>query len=282
MNSFEIERLSMNPKEIYVQKSTVFNYNIHTHTYCEMILYMPFDGSVFVNNQRIVMDSITAIFIQPFDLHETRVDSDSGAQFIKVSFDESILTANNLPHSSVTAQQISADSYMLSTFREIHSHQNDSIYLKMLINTLVFQIVQNGEPVNCQYKTHRYVIAKKAVKIINESFTDDITLTTLAKALYVTPQYLSKVFKDTIGTGVSQYVIGIRLRYAANMLVETDYQISDICFASGFRNLSHFIRSFKKAYKVSPKHYRDGNHIPVTKTNTIGDADCWKSSREQR
>ena len=56
--------------------------------------------------------------------------------------------------------------------------------------------------------------------------------------------------------GFSEYVSKMRLNYAAVLLAETNESVTDICFASGYGNLSHFLRCFKKEYGVSPKKYR--------------------------
>lgn len=51
-----------------------------------------------------------------------------------------------------------------------------------------------------------------------------------------------------------------RLEYAKKLLLETDLNISQICYDSGFINSSHFIKAFKEKYKLPPHQYRRQNY----------------------
>ena len=78
----------------------------------------------------------------------------------------------------------------------------------------------------------------------------------LFSALYPS-QYLSSIFKQNIGIGFCEYLSDIRLRYATTLLTEKQNNITEICEACGYKNISHFIRSFKKKYGTSPSRYID-------------------------
>jgi AraC-like DNA-binding protein len=51
-------------------------------------------------------------------------------------------------------------------------------------------------------------------------------------------------------------VIDYRINYATQQLVETDKSIADVCFESGFRDMSHFYKMFSVRMEVSPLNYR--------------------------
>ncbi|MEQ9167959.1 MAG: AraC family transcriptional regulator [Fulvivirga sp.] len=65
-----------------------------------------------------------------------------------------------------------------------------------------------------------------------------------------------KKFKEELGITPSQYILQERLKRAKHLLEHTDYSISQICYYSGFENLSHFITVFKKQFENSPGQYR--------------------------
>jgi len=75
----------------------------------------------------------------------------------------------------------------------------------------------------------------------------------------MTPVAFSRFFKLRTGKSLSDFIIDIRLGYAARQLVDSTHSISEICFACGFNNLSNFNRIFKKKKGCSPKEFRD-NH----------------------
>jgi AraC-like DNA-binding protein len=63
-------------------------------------------------------------------------------------------------------------------------------------------------------------------------------------------------FKKRTRKNFSRFVNEMRVGHASKLLVETDNSISEICFQSGFRNLSNFNRQFKEINSLSPQEYR--------------------------
>ena len=64
-------------------------------------------------------------------------------------------------------------------------------------------------------------------------------------------------FKMNAGKSLSDYIIDVRMGYAANLLIDTSTPIADICYECGFNNLSNFNRIFKKKKNCSPKEFRE-------------------------
>ncbi len=95
--------------------------------------------------------------------------------------------------------------------------------------------------------------------MINEGFRTPLPLPRVAQQLSVTPQYLSFAFKLGLGINFSQYLAYTRLQYAAHSMLNTRESITDICFDCGFENFSHFSRSFKRLFGISPREYRSAN-----------------------
>lgn len=64
-------------------------------------------------------------------------------------------------------------------------------------------------------------------------------------------------FKDIFNTTPSRWLRSKRLEFAKKLLLEADLNINQICFESGFINISHFIQSFKSKYKLSPHQFKN-------------------------
>jgi len=76
----------------------------------------------------------------------------------------------------------------------------------------------------------------------------------IAERLGVTPRYVQMVFAK-MATTPSAYIIERRLERAARLLVSTREQIACVAHQVGFADLSHFYRSFRKRYGISPGRY---------------------------
>jgi AraC-like DNA-binding protein len=106
---------------------------------------------------------------------------------------------------------------------------------------------------------HRYVAP--VIKEIETRFSEDITVESLAKTVYVTPQYLSRVFKRFLGCSTYLYLTNYRLMKAKEILVNrSDLAISQISYRVGYRDTSHFIAMFKTATGFTPLEFRQLHH----------------------
>lgn len=255
-----MEKLHKIQEGISVASGNIFQYGIHMHTYYEMTLYEPFDGKISVNGKDTDINSITAILICPSDFHEILVNVTSNAKFVKIGFDANVLT-DTIPDFSIINTNIKKDDFFVHVFKEINSKSGDKVYIKQLINTLIHLMVNSGEKIICTNTSNGYKTAVSAAKIVNEYFDSNITLESTAKQLSIAPQYLSKIFKQVLGTNFSHYLSDIRLRYAEKQIIYSQKSITEICFDAGYTNFSHFSRSFKKKYGFSPREYKKLNCI---------------------
>ena len=97
---------------------------------------------------------------------------------------------------------------------------------------------------------------KKVKQYINDHYTETLKLEDLARLVGMTPTSFSRFFRLRTGKTLSDYVLDIRLGFAARMLVDSTKNISEICFECGFNNLSNFNRIFKSRRGVTPKEFR--------------------------
>ena len=83
-----------------------------------------------------------------------------------------------------------------------------------------------------------------------------VTLKNLSKEFHFSIPYLSKLIKTTTGHTFKEMIQTLKLNKAIELLSSTDLKICDISEAIGYENDTHFIRTFKKVYGVSPNQYR--------------------------
>lgn len=93
--------------------------------------------------------------------------------------------------------------------------------------------------------------------LVSKEFTRAIPLSEIADKVSMTEQAFSRYFKKKSGKTFTQFVNEYRLVHASKLLSEQHLSITDICYACGFNNFSHFNKTFKTYTGKSPSKYRD-------------------------
>ena len=97
---------------------------------------------------------------------------------------------------------------------------------------------------------------ERILSYIQKNLTRNISRSEISKALYLNPEYLSRLFKREMGIGLAEYLIQERMRLAQSLLKNTSFSISIIASRVGYVNFSHFAKVFKQEFGVSPSEYR--------------------------
>ena len=93
-------------------------------------------------------------------------------------------------------------------------------------------------------------------QFILKNFKNEIYIEEIADKLNMSAASFSRYFKHHTRKTFSNYVTEIRISHACRLLMEGNYSISEICYKSGFENLSNFYRHFKKHTGLIPKDYK--------------------------
>jgi len=96
------------------------------------------------------------------------------------------------------------------------------------------------------------VIVNTLMKYLNENYMRQISLETISKSIYLSPAYISKVFKEETGETPINYLIKVRLSKAREMLLEGRHSIKSVARAVGYDDAYYFSKLFKKYHNVSP------------------------------
>lgn len=97
---------------------------------------------------------------------------------------------------------------------------------------------------------------EKVKQYINDHYAKPLKLNDLADLVGMSPVAFSRFFRQRTGRTLSEYIVDIRLGYAARMLVDSTKNISEICYECGFNNLSNFNRTFKAKRNYTPRDFR--------------------------
>lgn len=106
---------------------------------------------------------------------------------------------------------------------------------------------------------HNVMRLRPALDYIEKNSGEKIYIETLSDMITVSPDYFTKMFKDSIGKTPIDYINGIRVNRALRLLSETDIPVNEIAEKSGFSNPNYFHKIFKQYMTTSPLAYRKSN-----------------------
>ncbi|MEK0313230.1 response regulator [Cohnella sp. 56] len=93
---------------------------------------------------------------------------------------------------------------------------------------------------------------------IKRNLDRDLSLTRLAESVYLSPSYLSKLYKQETGLSLTDYIVDHRVQKAKELLIGSEQKIHKIGRAVGFESAAYFARCFKKMTGQTPQEFRDG------------------------
>lgn len=141
--------------------------------------------------------------------------------------------------------------YMNHFERIIHFYK----VMDIIGNSQSLQLLSSDEYLQKQFSSGSKRIAAIHEYLMNH-YKEDIDLEILAGLTHMAKGSLCRFFKAQMGMTIFEYLNKIKVEYACNLLLDVDHSVLDVCFESGFNNLSHFNKQFKKVKKLTPSNYR--------------------------
>ncbi len=133
------------------------------------------------------------------------------------------------------------------------------LQLKNLVVDICLTNLQNSSR-----NANKEQIVEKICSIIDNEYSTELSLDIIAKRVYLSPTYVSRIFKECKGVNFAKYVKNLRLSKAKKLLESEAYvlkNINEIAEMVGLPNVAFFCASFKEMYGVSPTKYRRSLNI---------------------
>ncbi|WP_454192425.1 helix-turn-helix domain-containing protein [Paenibacillus sp. Marseille-Q7038] len=139
----------------------------------------------------------------------------------------------------------------IERFLKLQTHEEIRSWFQNRLLTPIASILQERQ------ESQFVSAAEKIVSIIHERYDQELSLEAIAAELHFHPVYLGRVFKKEVGHTFSDYVSEFRMKMAKHMLETTNMKISEIGEKLRYKNISAFIRAFRKMYGSTPGQYRE-------------------------
>jgi two-component system response regulator YesN len=110
--------------------------------------------------------------------------------------------------------------------------------------------------ISARKKSNIGKIVEKTNLLISERFHQDMNLDDISKELHISPQYLSRLYKNETGENFIERLTSVRIENAKKLMKESKYSIKEICYMSGYCDPNYFSKLFKKHVGISPTDYQ--------------------------
>lgn len=234
------------------------NYPLHWHDYFEIEFIVSGNGKQLLNGKEYALEPGTLYILTPNDFHavypnETITLYNVSFRTTELSF-ELIAPLTKGGGMCIGCQSTESERFA-SIFKLLYDAKknvNNDDYFKTILSGLLM-LLKYKLP---EHESIQYNAVQSAKLYIQTNFRQNPTLTEIAKAVYLTPNYLCEKFRKETGKTVLNFLTEQKINYAETLLKSTKLSVTDICFSSGFSSLSNFSRAFKLYKNISPVAYR--------------------------
>ena len=175
-----------------------------------------------------------------------------------------LLTAKGRTEEQTEGIETGADSYIIKPFsiKVLQSTITNLIETrKLLKNKFSGAQEQNDKIQPVQLISSNEVLMQRIMKIINDNIAEpSLSVEMLANSVGLSRVHLHRKLKEITNLSPRDFIRNIRMQQAAKLLKEKRLSISDVAYAVGYNNLSHFSNTFKDLFGQTPKEYMQNFH----------------------
>jgi len=229
---------------IKYSKKIYSNYKKHMHPVLSFGIVE--DGTLLVefNSFNIKLTKDKIVVFNQFELHCSKNIDAKGYYNIYISqewlnskFNSKVSYNNIIDYKGITT--IVKDAYK--------NVKGDTLAkaIETIINSYCYKV---------EYKNSKVVDA--VLEYIYTNIKYKISIDTIAKELAYSKEYLIRIFKSQMGMTPGQFIVALKLDMSSQLLLNSSCSVVDVSSEFSFFDQSHYIKTFKSIYGVSPKSYK--------------------------
>lgn len=250
------------------------------HDHFEMVYVKKGEGVFEVAGQPVPIGSNDILIIKPNQVHKLTVKSEYGCDFIVLSFKfagkfnhefsevslEDFLNFVKGKNSGayITLKVSQKNDIIVLLNRILHEKENKEIGGEFLNHLLILELfVLLSRALKMEWENSikgKSLKLKELIRIaaeyINNNYERDISVSDVAKFVFLSAGYFTRVFKEEKGINPSNYINKVRVDRGKDLLVNTSLKVSEIAYNVGFSSQQRFNAVFKKYMETTPLKYR--------------------------
>lgn len=247
----------------------------HFHDYFEIYYVRGGKKEFFVGNRMYLLQKGDMVVVPPYELHKNvRMESGryegvllyfsstflfDGEEILKRAV-ECLADSSSRLFRLDKCEQKNVESILEKMRYEYKGKQpGRRLFLRTLLcQWLIFlyrKLVSDGSPVFPHISSLHQKVSEIA-QYIERHYAEPLSLGAISRHFSISTYYLCRIFKETSGFSINEYLNAIRLREAQKLLRNTNLPVIRVSEMAGFGSISNFGRVFKNYYGVSPLQYR--------------------------
>lgn len=278
MGSIGLCAENFNPQVLYIFESISkdnANTKYHCHDYLELSYVLSGKGIYKVNDKTYKVKPGNLLPFNPNTYH--RQFAAKGEDFRELHIGIKNFHFDGLPMDYIISANFfnvmdfsTESNEFLACCNEIIEEQKNrrpgyDLILKALVMKLMAIVIRESGSFNedkketlCTFdSSEKSNIVRTIITFMNENYMKDISLDKISKNMYLSPVYISKIFKEETGDSPINYLIKIRLEKASHLLKENrGISIKEISKLVGYEDAYYFSKLFKKYHGYSPSKFR--------------------------
>ncbi|HKL99609.1 MAG TPA: AraC family transcriptional regulator [Mobilitalea sp.] len=274
---YDLTYNDFNPTVFYVSKCKMIKDGVyHDHDFTELAFILSGKGKYLVEGIEYEVEAGDLVICNPGVKHTHVVTNqkEPTIEFISgfTDFHFKNMSANSIElkdsicilHTTAgLKQELTMHCYSMIAEKE-SSHVGKyfmfKTHLMQMLLLIMREIVDENSVTqkSCNFESYNKNYAvNRIINYLNENYDQKISLDQIAHNMYLSPVYISKIFKEETGESPINYLIKIRLEKARAILFNgTGGSIKNIANLVGYDDVYHFSKLFKKYYGISPLYYK--------------------------
>lgn len=269
---------SFNPHVLFIihavtNKDSIYPTTYHEHDFVELSIVTSGQINYNIEGENYVLKKGDVMVFNPGVHHQTIIDNHTTCTELHIGIGNLNIdcTSPNYMKSLNWPPIVNIQKYK-SEFEECCKeiekeqrlrHLGHSFILKALVMQLIILLYREMDECSSPPSLQASQFANRDKKVIVQSLIDymtsyymeDISLDNISKNMYLSPVYISKIFKEETGTSPINYLIQIRLEKAKHILEKNNMPINLVAKAVGYEDAYYFSKLFKKYYGMAPSTY---------------------------
>ncbi|MBO4319726.1 MAG: AraC family transcriptional regulator [Treponema sp.] len=270
---------------IGVFSSNVYLNEIHHHIENEFFYLDKGSAILGLRNSEIEIKAGTVIYIEAGAEHFIRNKNEAEPfHYYALVYDTTIVEPKKGPVTGILENikintLLNIPESLLANLRNTVTLEKNKVFGSLLVlKTVLFEflshIIQTNQyqMVSTLYENSRHSVSAvdSAIAFIRDHYSENIDIEDIYSETNYSKSHFSRLFKDTTGKSITEYINSYRVEKACLDMIYTDKNITEIAMENGFNNVQYFSRVFKQIMNCSPRQYKKNSfkvEVPSTYAN---------------